>query len=191
LLVSELPYSPLVDKAEVAGAGFINFHLRPAAKLEVVRPFSNRAEAFGRSTTGGKRKVLVEFVSANPTGPLHVGHGRGAAYGDSLCTLLAFAGWDVTSEYYVNDAGRQMDILAVVDLAALSGTAPPGGEALPFPANAYQGEYVREMARQMLAAHADRFLRALAGVIDGVPPCPTPAAPTPRPRNIAKRTSTR
>ena len=92
LLVSELPYSPLVDKTDIAGAGFINFHLRPAAKLEVVRAVLEQGEAFGRSTTGGKRKVLVEFVSANPTGPLHVGHGRGAAYGGSLCTLLAFAG---------------------------------------------------------------------------------------------------
>jgi arginyl-tRNA synthetase len=74
---------------------------------------SRTGSAFGRSTSGGKRKVLVEFVSANPTGPLHVGHGRGAAYGDSLCRLLGYAGWDVTSEYYVNDAGRQMDILAL------------------------------------------------------------------------------
>jgi arginyl-tRNA synthetase len=111
LLLSELPYSSLVDKAEVAGAGFINFHLRrrPSSRYCAA---SRTGRAFGRSTTGGKRKVLVEFVSANPTGPLHVGHGRGAAYGDSLCKLLAFAGWDVTSEYYVNDAGRQMDILA-------------------------------------------------------------------------------
>ncbi|MBP6709057.1 MAG: arginine--tRNA ligase, partial [Candidatus Accumulibacter sp.] len=104
LLLLELPYSRLIEKAEVAGAGFINFHLTPAAKLEALRGILEQGAAFGRSTTGGKRRVLVEFVSANPTGPLHVGHGRGAAYGDSLCRLLAYAGWEVTSEYYVNDA---------------------------------------------------------------------------------------
>jgi arginyl-tRNA synthetase len=174
LLVSELPYSPLVDKTDIAGAGFINFHLRPAAKLEVVRAVLEQGDAFGRSTTGGKRKVLVEFVSANPTGPLHVGHGRGAAYGGSLCTLLAFAGWDVTSEYYVNDAGRQMDILALSTWLRYLELHRQPDEPLPFPANAYQGEYVREMARQLLAAHAERFLRAAAGVIDGVPPLPDP-----------------
>lgn len=130
------PRLPYVDKTEIAGAGFINFHLLPSAKLEIVRAVLEQGAAFGRSTAGGRhRKMQVEFVSANPTGPLHVGHGRGAAYGASLSNLLAYAGWDVTREYYVNDAGRQMDILAVsgwlryLDLYK---------EALPFPPNAYQ-----------------------------------------------------
>jgi arginyl-tRNA synthetase len=89
LLVSELPYSSLLEQAEVAGAGFINFRLSAAAKLAVVGEVLREGSTFGRSNSGGGRKVLVEFVSANPTGPLHVGHGRGAAYGDSLCRLLA------------------------------------------------------------------------------------------------------
>jgi arginyl-tRNA synthetase len=175
LLISELPYSSLIDKAEVAGAGFINFFVSPAAKLEVLHGILAQGRAFGRSTTGGKRKVLVEFVSANPTGPLHVGHGRGAAYGDSLCKLLAFAGWDVTSEYYVNDAGRQMDILAVSTWLRYLELRGQAGEALTFPPNAYQGDYVREMARQLLAAHADRYLRPLAGVLANTPGLPDPA----------------
>jgi arginyl-tRNA synthetase len=112
LLLLEIPRSPLVEKIEVAGAGFINFHLDRSAKLEAVRAVLEQGRDFGRLTLGGKRKVQIEFVSANPTGPLHVGHGRGAAYGASLAKLLGYAGWDVTSEYYVNDAGRQMDILA-------------------------------------------------------------------------------
>ena len=168
LLVSELPYSVLVDTAEVAGAGFINFRVSAAAKLEVVRSILEQGDAFGRSTAGDRRKVLVEFVSANPTGPLHVGHGRGAAYGDSLCKLLDFAGWDVTSEYYVNDAGRQMDILAVSTWLRYLDLCSPGAEHLPFPANAYQGDYVRDMARQLFAAHARRYLRPSASICDGL-----------------------
>ena len=167
LLVSELPYSPLVDKTDIAGAGFINFHLRPAAKLEVVRAVLEQGEAFGRSTTGGKRKVLVEFVSANPTGPLHVGHGRGAAYGGSLCTLLAFAGWDVTSEYYVNDAGRQMNILAAsIWLRYLEHC----GEKFRFPSNGYRGDYVRDIAARIHAEHDGAYMAPAAQVFQDVPP---------------------
>lgn len=171
-LLSELPYSSRVDRVEVAGAGFINFHLSPAAKFEVLRGVLERGAEFGRSNSGAKQKVLVEFVSANPTGPLHVGHGRGAAYGDSLSKLLAYAGWDVTREYYVNDAGRQMDILAVSTwlryLERLHGT----DDAVPFPANAYQGEYVRIMARQLHAAHGERYRRPAAAVGEATPPLP-------------------
>lgn len=169
LLLSEIPKSPFVGKTEIAGAGFINFHLLPAAKLEVVRTVLAQGEAFGRSTIGGKKKVQVEFVSANPTGPLHVGHGRGAAYGASLSSLLAYAGWDVTREYYVNDAGRQMDILAVscwlryLDLF---------GETIAFPPNAYQGDYVRDMAEQMKIAHGDKLVRPHTTVLDGTPGLP-------------------
>ena len=113
--------------------------------------------------------MQVEFVSANPTGPLHVGHGRGAAYGASLSSLLAYAGWDVTREYYVNDAGRQMDILAVscwlryLDLYGIT---------VPFPPNAYQGDYVRDMAEQMKIAHGDKLVRPHTAVLDGTPGLP-------------------
>ena len=169
LLLGELPRSPFVVRAEIAGAGFINFHLQPSAKLEVVRRVLEQGEAFGRSAQGGGRKLQVEFVSANPTGPLHVGHGRGAAYGASLATLLAAAGWDVTREYYVNDAGRQMDILS---LSAWLRYLDLYGEHITFPPNAYQGDYVCDMAAQMKAAHGDKFVRAAASVL-----APTPGLP--------------
>ena len=169
LLLSEIPASPFVARCELAGAGFINFHLKPAAKLEIVRSVLEQGELFGRSTLGGKKKVQVEFVSANPTGPLHVGHGRGAAYGASLSSLLAYAGWDVTREYYVNDAGRQMDILAV---SCWLRYLELFGEVVTFPPNGYQGDYVREMAVQMRIAHADKFIRSAAQVLDGTPGLP-------------------
>jgi len=155
LLMAELPASPLVAAREVAGAGFINFTLAAGAKTGVVREVLTRGAEFGRAARGGP-KVLVEFVSANPTGPLHVGHGRGAAYGASLASVLDFAGCTVTREYYVNDAGRQMDILALstwlryLALFAIE---------VPFPPNAYQGDYVIDMAREMRAGHHDRFAK--------------------------------
>ena len=169
LLLAEIDTSPFVAKAEIAGAGFINFHLQPAAKLEVVRSVLEQGEAFGRSALGGGRKLQVEFVSANPTGPLHVGHGRGAAYGASLSTLLASAGWDVTREYYVNDAGRQMDILA---LSAWLRYLDLYGEHIGFPPNAYQGDYVCAMATQMKTARGDTFVRAAAQALDQTPGLP-------------------
>ncbi|MEF8700995.1 MAG: arginine--tRNA ligase [Candidatus Accumulibacter sp. UW26] len=175
LLVSELPYSSLLEQAEVAGAGFINFRLSAAAKLAVVGEVLREGSTFGRSNSGGGRKVLVEFVSANPTGPLHVGHGRGAAYGDSLCRLLASAGWTVTSEYYVNDAGRQMDILALSTWLRYLELRGQPGKAVTFPPNAYQGDYVRTMASQLLTAHADRFLRPLAAIVADTPGLPDAA----------------
>jgi arginyl-tRNA synthetase len=165
-LVNELPASPRVEKVDIAGAGFINFTLKADAKTAVVATVLAQGSAYGRSSVGGKQKVQVEFVSANPTGPLHVGHGRGAAYGASLSSLLAFAGWDVTREYYVNDAGRQMDILAVstwlryLDLFDVK---------VPFPPNGYQGDYVRDMAKQVKDAHGNKYLRGAAEVVAGAP----------------------
>ena len=168
-LLAELPVSLLVSKAEVAGAGFINFTLDPRSKTSVVRAVLAEGENFGRSTLGGWQKVQVEFVSANPTGPLHVGHGRGAAYGASLSSLLSFAGWDVTREYYVNDAGRQMDILG---LSTWLRYLEQQGVSLPFPPNAYQGGYVRDMAAQMAAAHGDKYLRQAEAILAGTPGLP-------------------
>ncbi|WP_131112313.1 arginine--tRNA ligase [Sulfuricystis thermophila] len=165
-LVHELPRSPWVEKAEVAGAGFINFTLAAAAKTVVIHTVLAQGEHFGR---GAKKpgRVQVEFVSANPTGPLHVGHGRGAAYGASLANLLAFAGFEVCREYYVNDAGRQMDILAVSTWLRYLEIF---GETVPFPPNAYQGDYVRTMARQIKDAHGDRYVHPAAAVLACVPP---------------------
>ena len=171
-LVRELPVSLLVTKAEVAGAGFINFTLDPRAKIGVVRTVLAAGGSYGRSWIGGGEKVQVEFVSANPTGPLHVGHGRGAAYGASLASLLDFAGFRVTREFYVNDAGRQMDILA---LSTWLRYLELYGSTIPFPKNAYQGAYVRDMAAAIHKAHATRYRRDAAHVLDGAPDAATDA----------------
>ena len=168
-LLAELPPSKLVTKAEVAGAGFINFTLDAGFKTDVVKAVLAEGDNFGRSNQGGWQKVQVEFVSANPTGPLHVGHGRGAAYGASLSSLLTFAGWDVTREYYVNDAGRQMDILG---LSTWLRYLEQNGVDVPFLPNAYQGDYVRDMAKQMTAAHGTKFVRPAADVLAGTPGLP-------------------
>ena len=165
-LVAELPPSSLVAKAEVAGAGFINFTLAPAAKLRVVQAVLAQGAGYGQGTLGGGKKIQVEFVSANPTGPLHVGHGRGAAYGASLASLLDFAGYRVTREFYVNDAGRQMDILA---LSTWLRYLERHGSTIPFPKNAYQGDYVRGMAAAIHEAHGARYLRDAAQVLAGAP----------------------
>ncbi|MDR1662367.1 MAG: arginine--tRNA ligase, partial [Azoarcus sp.] len=168
-LLTELPTSEWVAKVEVAGAGFINFTLAAEAKTTVVREALARGKDWGRGAAKGE-KALVEFVSANPTGPLHVGHGRGAAYGASLAEVLAFAGFEVSREYYVNDAGRQMDILALstwLRYLALFGIE------VAFPPNAYQGAYVTEMARALRDAHGDRFARASAAeALAGAPGLP-------------------
>ena len=168
-IVHELPPSPEVGEVSIAGAGFINFKLKAGAKTRIVSTVLTQREDFGRSALGANAKVLVEFVSANPTGPLHVGHGRGAAYGASLSDLLAFAGWDVTREYYVNDAGRQMDILAVSTWIRY---LDQHGVTIDYPPNAYQGDYVRDMARQLTNAHGDKYVRAKTAVLEGTPGLP-------------------
>ena len=153
-LVAALPTSPCVAKAEVAGAGFINIFLRPETRQASVPRILELGPGYGHSTAGQAKKVQVEFVSANPTGPLHVGHGRGAAYGASLCNVLAATGYQVSREYYVNDSGRQMDILA---LSTWLRYLELCGIAAAFPGNAYQGDYVRAMARAMFTEHGTRF----------------------------------
>ncbi|HJP69041.1 MAG TPA: arginine--tRNA ligase [Sphingomicrobium sp.] len=165
-LVAALPASAFLQKAEVAGAGFVNLHLKPVAKQRVVLDALTGKRTFGRGIAGRGRKMQLEFVSANPTGPLHVGHGRGAAYGASLANLLEAAGYSVAREYYVNDAGRQMDILAVsVWLRYLE----LEGISLAFPPNAYQGDYVRDMAARLGGGGKASWLRSAAQVLDGVP----------------------
>ena len=166
-LVKALPQSPYLEKAEIAGAGFVNLYLKPAAKQHIVRVVLEQRRAYGRVDVGGGRKVQVEFVSANPTGPLHVGHGRGAAYGASLASLLEAAGFAVTREYYVNDAGRQMDILT---LSTWLRYVEIAGVPLEFPENAYQGDYVRDMARQIFEAYGNRYLHPVDSVMRDSPP---------------------
>jgi arginyl-tRNA synthetase len=153
-LVAALPASPCLEKAEVAGAGFINLFLKRSFKQQVVNRILEAGARYGTGARGQRKKVQVEFVSANPTGPLHVGHGRGAAYGASLANVLAASGFDVTREFYVNDFGRQMDILT---LSTWLRYLELWGEAVSFPANAYQGEYVRAMAQAIRSEHGARF----------------------------------
>ncbi|MEW5893746.1 MAG: arginine--tRNA ligase [Pseudomonadota bacterium] len=165
-LIAVLPNSDLIDRIEIAGPGFINVFIKPIAKQRLAGHILKLGAEYGRTGLGRNEKVQVEFVSANPTGPLHVGHGRGAAFGASLANVLAFAGYDVQREYYVNDAGRQMDILALstwlryLELCA---------EFVPFPDNAYQGGYVKLMAEGIFALHGERYKRPAAELLAGAP----------------------
>lgn len=173
-LLESLPVSRYVTRSEIAGAGFINFFLDPALKRQTVTHILRQGEAYGRSELGRGQRVQVEFVSANPTGPLHVGHGRGAAFGASLANVMEAAGYTVSREYYVNDAGRQMDILA---LSTWLRYLELNGITVPFPRNAYQGAYVRAMAHEMHAAHGARYVHQPLTVLHQVPePEPEPEA---------------
>ena len=142
-IVARLPDSPSIASVTIAGPGFINFGVAAEAFASVVRRILEEGAGFARPAFGGGRRIQVEFVSSNPTGPLHVGHGRGAAYGASVANLLEAAGYDVQREYYVNDAGRQMHILA---LSVWLRYLELRGQAVAFPSNGYRGEYVREIA---------------------------------------------
>jgi arginyl-tRNA synthetase len=166
-IIAAMPVNTLVAKTEIAGPGFINFFMAPAAwQAEMERVLAEGA-AYGRGGGGGGRRTIVEFVSANPTGPLHVGHGRHAAFGATVANLLEADGWRVHREYYVNDAGRQMDILAAsVWLRYLELC----GESLPFPANGYRGEYVLPVAARLRERHGERLRRPAAEVLRGLPP---------------------
>lgn len=165
-IAAALPASDKVSRVEVAGPGFINFHMSPAAFHGVIRDILTTGPHYGRSSIGAGRPVQVEFVSANPTGPLHVGHGRGAAYGAAVADLLDAVGYKVHREYYVNDAGRQMDILATsVWLRYLELC----GETFSFPSNGYKGEYVREIAWKLRRDHGDAFCHAIATVMRDIP----------------------
>lgn len=154
-----------MTQVEIAGPGFINFYLKNDAQNAVIQTILNKKDNYGKSQLGQGKKVHVEFVSANPTGPLHVGHGRGAAYGSALANVLQFAGFDVYREYYVNDAGRQMDILAVsVWLRYLE----LFGESFTFPSNGYKGAYVKDIAAELKAQYADQFTQKSAAVFDNI-----------------------
>lgn len=165
-LVARLPASAAVAGAAVAGPGFINFRLTEGAMLQVVSDVLAAGARYGRSELGGGRAVQVEFVSANPTGPLHVGHGRGAAYGAVVADLLEAVGFRVHREYYVNDAGRQMDILAAsVWLRYLELC----GEELAFPANGYRGDYVWDIAATLHREHGEAYRVPAAEALAGLP----------------------
>ena len=166
-IVAALPASPLVRKAEVAGAGFINFHLAGDARANVLQQVHAQGARFGESQVGKGQKILLEFVSANPTGPMHVGHGRQAAWGATLANLLAATGHDLQREYYINDAGRQVDILtASVWIRYLQRL---GGD-VPFPDNGYRGEYVNAIAAELQRAQGAALQVESAALTQGLPP---------------------
>lgn len=165
-LVSYLAHDPGLAKIEIAGPGFINFFITPESRYQIVSRIHDEGQRFGQSSVGKGQKIQVEFVSANPTGPLHVGHGRGAAYGATVANLLKAAGFAVDREYYVNDAGRQMDILAAsVWLRYLEEC----GESLIFPSNGYRGEYVRSIAQELHQQHGNKFSHAVSTVMADLP----------------------
>lgn len=152
LVRDRLPGSRRLEKVEIAGPGFLNFFLKRKALLNVIREILAEGQAFGSQPAESRPSVTLEFVSANPTGPLHVGHGRGAAYGASLAAILTAAGHKVQREYYVNDHGRQMDILAVSVWIRYLELC---GEQVAFPSNGYQGDYVYDIARKLRCDEGD------------------------------------
>ena len=166
-IASRLPASELISSVEIAGPGFINFTVATEAYAAVVRRILVSGPRSEGATRGDGRRIQVEFVSANPTGPLHVGHGRGAAYGATLANVLEAAGFDVQREYYVNDAGRQMHILALsVWLRYLERL----GTAVAFPSNGYRGDYIHDISAALERDVGADLAVAAETLMDGVPP---------------------
>ncbi len=165
-LIDVIIESSHVEKVEIAGPGFLNFFLTQNCRRQVIKQVLKQGSSFGDNNFGNNKKITVEFVSANPTGPLHVGHGRGAAYGASLANVLAKCGYQVQKEYYVNDNGRQMDILAVsVWLRYIELCGVP----VVFPDNGYQGGYIVDIARIVRKKYGDKFLYKSQDIYEGVP----------------------
>lgn len=165
-IVSCIGDNALVREINIAGPGFINFFLSEESATAIIPEALAQGDKFGTTDIGNGEKVIVEYVSANPTGPLHVGHGRGAAYGASLSNLLTSAGWDVHREYYVNDAGRQMHILAVsIWLRYLE----KQGLKIPFPVNGYKGDYVKDIANQLSNNEGSSLLVELEALYLDIP----------------------
>jgi len=156
-----LGQDPMIDRVEIAGPGFINLFLDQAIWATVLAPIHAQDERFGRNDAGAGRRVLVEFVSANPTGPLSVGHGRNAVLGDAIARVLAASGYAVQREYYFNDAGRQMRVLGESTRARYLELL---GLAHTFPEDGYQGDYIYDIARTMIAEAGDGFKDAEVAV---------------------------
>lgn len=166
-IIAALPANPFIAKTEVAGAGFINFFLTTDAYARELASVHELGDRYGRSNLGRGERVMVEFVSANPTGPLHVGHGRQAAYGATLSNILSAVGFDIAREYYINDAGRQVEILAVSTWLRYLESC---GEVLPFPSNGYRGDYVRPLAEQLRAKVGEGMRHPAGAVLLNLPP---------------------
>jgi arginyl-tRNA synthetase len=165
-VMAALPASPLVARTEVAGAGFINFYLVASAQHAVLRQVLETGEHFGECDIARGEALILEFVSTNPTGPLHVGHGRQAAYGATLANLLRAIGHRVHREYYINDAGRQMEILT---LSTWLRYLERCGEALSFPSNGYRGDYVHAIAAKLYELKGRELYRSASVVFAGLP----------------------
>jgi arginyl-tRNA synthetase len=155
-IAAKLRADDLIASVEVAGPGFINLTLKPKAWSDALRTVLRQGASYGRSTMGAAEKVNVEYVSANPTGPMHVGHCRGAVFGDALCSLLAFAGYDVTREYYINDAGAQVDVLA--RSAFLRYREALGEDIGTIPEGLYPGDYLKPVGQALSAEYGDKLL---------------------------------
>jgi len=167
LIATRLPADDLIERVEVAGPGFINFFLRRTAFLQVIAEIHHQGSRYGTSRAGRGERILLEFVSANPTGPLHIGHGRGAAYGAALANLLTAAGHEVSREYYVNDSGRQMDILA---LSIWLRYLEIRGHRIELPPQAYRGEYIRDIAAKLNREAGSALEAAPGGLLSDLPP---------------------
>jgi arginyl-tRNA synthetase len=155
-IAAKLRADDLIASVDVAGPGFINLTLKPAAWSEALRTVLREGASYGQSTAGGAEKVNVEYVSANPTGPMHVGHCRGAVFGDALCSLLQFAGYDVTREYYINDAGAQVDVLARSTFLRYREAL---GETIgEIPEGLYPGDYLKPVGEALAGEYGDRLL---------------------------------
>jgi arginyl-tRNA synthetase len=165
-IVAALPASPLVASVHTSGAGFINFRLAHREQSAALRQILELGEHYGESNLGRDQPLILEFVSANPTGPLHVGHGRQAAYGATLANLLRAIGYRVHREYYINDAGRQMDILTVSTWVRYLQRC---GETLPFPMNGYRGDYVQAIAQILQQRYGRGLHRPATAVLGGLP----------------------
>lgn len=166
LLIESIPAHENISRVEIAGPGFINFHLKANSLNEVIATILALKNNYGRTNDGKGQKVLLEYVSANPTGPLHVGHGRSAAFGASLANVLLAAGYSLVREYYVNDAGRQMNILAAsvwLRYLALS------GEPVVFPANGYRGDYVSEISATIELKYGKNFVHDWMSIVQKLP----------------------
>jgi arginyl-tRNA synthetase len=165
LIIDALGSNDSIEKIEIAGPGFINFFLAQESTLNIINDIISTGDRFGESNTANKEKVQIEFVSANPTGPLHVGHGRGAAYGATLASLMRAVGFVVDCEYYVNDAGRQMNILATsIWLRYLE----VNGIEFTFPVNGYKGDYIFDIANSIKSQHGDSFVFSAAEIFQGI-----------------------
>ena len=164
-IVNLMPTDNIFKKIDIAGAGFLNFYLSQQSQYQIIANVIDKNKDYGKNTSGAKQKIQIEFVSANPTGPLHVGHGRGAAYGDAIGRILKSTGYEVQKEYYINDAGRQIDILTASVFIRIFAGELSGY----FPTNAYKGSYIFDIAELFKEKHGANTLIDSKSLIHNLP----------------------